>query len=283
MNALRRTGWFLLFLAGESLVFIVLSHYYPLLPHTQDIIARFVVGGIFLALALLARRSERYRPYWLLPFAFFAALTAISIDYYLSLSKWILPRLGIAGQSAPGWAIDKLESSLLSVAVILLINRLFGNSLASIFWRRGRLGLGLGVGLAAFAIVFAILIPLATFSFKGQDLTWARILAWLPWLLIFGLANGFNEEIVFRGIFLGKFQPFVGAFLANLAAGIVFTWSHAPTGYATDTLLFLAGMFPFALAWGWLMQKTQSLWGSVLFHAAMDMPIMVGYFSTMFP
>jgi uncharacterized protein len=280
MNLIRRLGWFLLFLVCGLLVFIVFSHYDPIYHGAKDVIGRIILGAILLALTLLARRSKRFRPYWLLPFAYFTALAAISIDYYLGLSKWILPALNIPSESPAGWSIDKLESSLLGVAVILLLNRLFGNNLKSLFWQRGRLWLGLGVGMAVFIVVFAIVIPFAEFSFKGQNLSWDRIFGWAPWLLVFVLANAFNEEMLFRGLFLGKLQPFVGAFAANLAMAIPFTLMHAGTDYATDTLIFLAVTLPFALAWGWLMQKTQSIWGPVLFHAAMDIPIVVGIFSS---
>ena len=164
---------------------------------------------------------------------------------------------------------------------MLVVNRLWGNSLSSIFWRRGRLGLGLVLSLIIFALMLAVVVPFATFSFKGQDLSWARILPWLPWLLIFVLANGLAEETIFRGVLLGRLQPFVGALAANVACAIPFTLSHAPTTYATDQLLFLGATLLLALAWGWLMQKTQSLWGSVLFHAAMDIPIAAGIFSAL--
>jgi membrane protease YdiL (CAAX protease family) len=278
----KRILWFLLFVACGLLVFLVFSHYYPVLPRSADIAGRIVLGGLLLALALLARRSERFRKYWLLPFAFFTALTAISIDYYLSLSKLLLPAFGFQPSDTPfGWAIEKLESSLLGVAVALVVNRLSGNDLGSIFWRRGRLGLGLGLGLLVFALMLAIVVPFATFSFKGQNLSWARIVTWLPWLLIFVLANAFAEETIFRGVLLGRLQPFVGAFAANLACAIPFALSHAPTTYASDQLIFLGATFLFALAWGWLMQKTQSLWGPVLFHAAMDIPIVAGIFSAL--
>jgi membrane protease YdiL (CAAX protease family) len=279
MIIIRRMAWFLLFVAFGLLVFFVFSHYYPLFPDSADIVGRFMLGALLLGLALLARQTERFRGYWLLPFAFFTALTAISIDHYLSLSRWILPRLGISGDTPAAWAIEKLEGSLLSVVVVLVVNRLWGNSLGSIFWQRGRLGLGLTVGLIAFALMLAVVIPFTTSAFKGQNLTWIRILTWLPWLLMFVLANGFAEETIFRGVLLGRLQPFVGAFAANVATAIPFTLAHAPTTYATDQLLFLGATFLFALAWGWLMQKTQSIWGSVLFHAAMDIPIVAGIFS----
>jgi len=46
-------------------------------------------------------------------------------------------------------------------------------------------------------------------------------------------------------------------------------------------LIFLAVLVPLALAWGYLMQKTDSIWASILFHAGMDIPIMLGIFSNL--
>ncbi len=278
---IRRVTWFIFLLACGMLVFLVFGNYYPRFDHSTDIVGRIALGAVLLACTLAFRRSEQLRDYWLLPFAFFAALAALSIDYYLSLSKWLLPALGIPADSPRGWTIDKLESSLLGVAIVLLANRLFGNSLGSIFWQRGRLWLGLAVGLGMMVVILLTVIPFATFAFKGQDLTWGRILPWLPWVFVFVLANAFNEEILYRGLFLGKYQPLMGVFAANVAIAIPFTLAHAPTTYAMDQLPFLLATFLCALAWGWLMQKTGSLWGSVLFHAAMDIPIVVGIFSAL--
>ena len=70
--------------------------------------------------------------------------------------------------------------------------------------------------------------------------------------------------------------------IANLATTIPFVLAHAFTSYSTDTIVFLAlQTLPVSLAWCWLMQKTRSVWGSILFHAAMDIPIFVGLFSQM--
>jgi membrane protease YdiL (CAAX protease family) len=280
-NWLQRLGLFLFFLACGLLVFFVFSHYFPLFERPADTIGRVLAGITFLVAALAARRSERFNKYWLILFAFFAALAAISIDHYLSLSKLILPALSVASDSPAGWAVEKLESSLLGIVVVLVLNRLAGQSLASLYIRRGNLRLGLSVGLVAFVVMVATVIPVTETFFKGQDLTWARILSWSPWVLIFVLANASNEELLFRGLFIGKLEPFVGKWATNLVTTIPFVLMHSTTGYATDQTIFLAlQVLPFSLAWCWLMQKTNSLWGSILFHAAMDIPIVVGIFST---
>jgi membrane protease YdiL (CAAX protease family) len=96
--------------------------------------------------------------------------------------------------------------------------------------------------------------------------------------LIFVLANGTLEELLFRGLFLRKLEPFVGKFLSNLLTALVFTVLHRGAFYTSDEAIFLAVTFPLALVWGYVMQKTDGIWGSILFHAGMDIPIILGIF-----
>ncbi len=282
MKNYQRIGLFLLFLACGLLVFLVFSYYFPFYEGTKDMVGRIITAGVFLGLAIFARFNPPFQKYWLLPFAFFTALTAISIDYYLGLSQWLYPALGIIEKSPEGWAIDKLESSLLSIVIVLAITRLAGQSVESLYIRRGNLQLGLSVGFIAFAVMIATVIPVAEMFFKGENLTWARILNWAPWILIFVLANASNEELLFRGLFIGKAEPFFGKFATNILTTIPFVLMHSFTSYSLDNFVFLAlQLLPLSLAWCWLMQKSNSIWGSILFHAAMDIPIVVGIFSTL--
>jgi len=282
MKIAQRIVLFLLCLACGLLVFIVFSHYFPMYKGATDKTGRMVVGAIFLALALFARFSAQFQKYWLIPFAYFTALTSISVDYYLGLSKWILPRLGLIINSPEGLAINKLESSLLGIIVVLVVNWLAGQKLDSLYIRRGRLGLGLTVGLVAFAVMVAFVIPITETSFQGKDLTWARILSWSPWVLVMIFSNAAYEELVFRGVFIGRLEPFFGKFAVNILTTIPFVVSHAGNNYMSDTFVFLVlQLLPLSLAWCWLMQKTNSIWGSILFHAAMDIPIFIGIFSNL--
>jgi membrane protease YdiL (CAAX protease family) len=280
-NWSQQLGLFLLCLACGLLVFFVFSHYFPLFDRPADSIGRVVVAIAFLVGAMAARQSERFNKYWLILFAFFAALAAISVDRYLSLSQWILPALNVASESPAGWGIEKLESSLLGIVIVLALNRLADQRLEALYIRRGDLRLGLGVGLAAFVVMVATVIPVTSLFFKGDTLTWARLLPWTPWVLIFVLANASNEELLFRGLFIGKFEPFFGRLVTNILTTIPFVLMHSFTSYSTDTFVFLVFQtLPVSLAWCWLMQKSNSIWGSILFHAAMDIPIVVGIFST---
>jgi len=50
--------------------------------------------------------------------------------------------------------------------------------------------------------------------------------------------------------------------------------------YVADVLQFLAIVFPLALLWGCLMQKSEGLWGSALFHAGADCAIVFAIFAS---
>ena len=73
----------------------------------------------------------------------------------------------------------------------------------------------------------------------------------------------------------------LGKFLSNLVIAIPFALHHSGVSYTVDTLMFLALLIPLSLAWGGLTQKTNSLWGAVLFHAGMDIPVVLSIFSNL--
>jgi hypothetical protein len=97
--------------------------------------------------------------------------------------------------------------------------------------------------------------------------------------LIFIAGNALNEELLFRGLFLEKVSNLSGRFLSNLAISIPFVLHHTGITYTNDALMFLAYLLPLSLAWGYITQDTDSLLGSVLFHAGTDIPVLLVIFS----
>jgi len=276
----RRAGPFVLFLALGLLVFVVFSHLRPMLGGEIDLIGRTAVIAMLLLVALWARQSKRLKKYWQVLFAFFVAALATGIDYYLPSSKWLLSSLGIAIKTPAGLALDKLDSSILIIVCILLLTKASGGSLASIYLKKGNLRQGLTFGVIAFLVAAAGSIPLAGL-WGAQDLSLTRVLPWIPWILIFIAGNAFNEELLFRGLFLQKMDPLVGRFCSNLVLAIPFVLHHTGVTYTPSEWMFLAELLPLALAWSYVTQQTDNLWGSVLFHAGTDIPIVLVLFSTL--
>lgn len=280
-SAGRRAGLFVLFLLLGLLLFAVFSHIRPVLPETADPIARVVLIASLLAAALWARGNPRLAKYWRILFACFTAAAAMAIDYYLPSREWLLQLLHVSIDTPAGIALDKLDSSLILIVTILLLTKASGADFGSLFLKKGNLKLGLTVGVIAFLVAAAGSIPVSEMFFGGKDLQVAKVLAWTPWILIFVFGNAFNEELLFRGLFLGKYNPFIGRFLSNLVIAIPFALHHTGVSYTPDVLMFLALLLPLALAWGYVTQKTDSLWGSVLFHAGTDIPVVLAIFSAL--
>jgi len=273
----HRFGLFLLFLALGLLLFLVFSHFRPLLPENADLPSRMALILTLLGSSLLPRRSDRLRKYWPVIFAFFIASFAQALDYYLS--GWLPGLLGLDMQSPAGIAMDKLESTLLILLPIVLLTRLSGNSMGSIYLQKGNIKLGLIVGLTVFIVVAALSIPWAQWQYRVGDLSVQRVLPWIPWILLFVLANSMNEELLFRGLFLQKLEPSLGAFPANLCMAIPFTMLHIGVDYSQNTLLLLALLLPLGLLLGYVMQKTRGILAPWLIHASVDIAVVLSLFS----
>ncbi len=194
---------------------------------------------------------------------------------------WLLddfPRrwLGFDTTKPSGRAIIKVTDAVILLLTVIVLGRLFQIDFDSIYLRAGtRPYLGLAIGFAGFTLMTAFAVTEA----HNMGISNQSMHGWLPWILSFVLANGFFEELMFRGLFLRKFESLLGAGLANLLTAFVFAVGHAGVTYSEDVLAFVIITFVFALIWGYLMQKTGSLWGSALFHAGADTLIMIGIFA----
>lgn len=274
IDALGKTGFFFVCLVLQAMVFAIL----PLsarLPMNALLYGQAGLSVLLLLAALGLRGSDTGKKYWQVAYALFVAGVAVLLSTLFSggFVDWI----GVTPASPQWVAVAKLSESLWRVVPILVLMAMIGADRGSMYLGKGRLGLGLAVGIAAF-VVFA---GLAFMPLTGKSEVVSKLLPLTPWILIFVLANGFMEELLFRGVFLKRYEPFLGKGLANLLTAIVFTLAHVQVTYVADVLQFLVIVFPLALTWGYLMQRTDSLWGSVLFHAGADCMIVFGIFASM--
>ena len=237
-------------------------------------IATFVGLPItFSIAAAILRKSRRFVDYW--PAFLSYAVASIALLPIWLLDEFPARWLGLNLKSPPGMAVGKVCDALLLILTVFVLTRVFGVSQSSVFLQKGKLGLGLAIGFAGFSVMAAF----GVFEARDMGVSTTRLIAWIPWLLTFVLANGFFEELMFRGLFLKKFEPLVGPRLANVVTALVFTIGHAGVTYTSDVLTFMAITLVFALIWGYVTQKTGALWGSSLFHAGADVVIMIGIFA----
>lgn len=170
--------------------------------------------------------------------------------------------------SIPGMTATKLSEALLAVGTILVLVKLSGDDLGSVYIKRGnpkwalRIGILALLNLAATGFIFA--------SFAGNEID--SIIPNLPWFVIFAFANGFKEELWFRGLFLGRLQPLIGEGSAIWMTSIWFGVMHVFAVYVSGLAALIFGVvaITLGLAFAILMQKTKSIWGATIFHSAAD-------------
>jgi len=269
-----RLGLFVLLTLCGFLIFALTMTFVPVLPMWGNYAARAGFLVIFGALWWVASDEgslSRFRPVF---FAYFTAVLGLTLGFFFADKG--LKLFGLTTQTPIGIAVAKFVQASLIVIGILAVARLCGEDLASLYIRKGRLVLGLSVGLIAAVACLVLTLQQPAIRALGT----ARFMLLAPWILLFVVPNAFMEELLFRGLFLGPYEPLIGKWLAILSTALVFTLAHMQVTYAPNLWNFLLVTFGFSIAWGWLMQKTGSLWGSALFHAGADLLIILPVFSS---
>lgn len=182
-------------------------------------------------------------------------------------------------------AVDKLSQAIPIVATIVLLSVRPGDDLRGLFLTQGRLRQGLRFGLASFAgfaAVFAVIVVIQADALVTQGLVASGVrpdvvLAAAPWILVFCFANAFMEELWFRGVALRKLVPLLGGTASIVVTAPVFGLTHAAATYVTavQALLFAAVVVALGVVNAAVMLKTESIWGSVLFHAGYDLLVIL--------
>ena len=276
----RRIYLFLLFLVcGISLPSLsgLLIFPFSTLPNELTLVYALILSFIFLSIAIVLRSGKSVKCYWQIFFAFFIASLAIFFDFLINMPA----------DTMSGLVLDMLVSTSIIVSTIILLNRISGNSFSSIFLKKGNIKLGLIFGLTGFFFFALTSIPAAQYLFQGQNLNLDKVIAWMPWIIPIVLLNGVREELLYRGLFLKKLQPKLGLKTSNLLQAIIFSLSHSVAevglnAYTPFIWVLVVFTFSLGLAWGYIMQRTDSILGSTLFHAGTDIPVFIGIFSNIF-
>lgn len=268
-NWLQRVGLFIFFLLCEAAIFIFGSYYFDVFPTNKNLTFNLAVSAVFLVVTLWFRYDKRLNKHWQIPLALFAA--SVAYPFTAIFDGWIravLSWFAVTTDTSQGLAIEKICEMLLKTIPILALVKLSGADMGSIFLKRGNLKLGLGIG----ALVFFFL-GTATFMFAVQRFTSVdTLVAAVVWGLVFSFVNGYMEELWLRGIFLKRFAPLIGINGAVWVTSITFASMHSFAFYFDPFALtfFFVNTLALGLGCGYLMMKSDNLWGAVVIHAASD-------------
>ena len=202
-----RAMLFGLFLIGGLAIFLFGNNWNDLFPTNTSTLYKAALPIIFLALAVLLRRSDHLKVYWRIAFALFIAAFANWLNW--TLGNWLPRFVGPLTTTAQELTIDRLSQCIPVVLAIIVLTRLVGDHLGSIFLKKGDLQEGLRFGLISFGIfaaIFAVIAVLQANAPASQGMTASGvslnvIVAALPWMLVWAFANSLMEGLWLRGIF----------------------------------------------------------------------------------
>jgi membrane protease YdiL (CAAX protease family) len=264
-----RLGLFTLFLFfGISIISIVKYSSYGIVGTPL----RIAVPAALLAAIVLSRRNARYEKYWLVLFAFFAFSDATYVREVFD-SQYFISQLFT---TVNGLLLVQIGDTFTVVIPIILLTKVSGADMGSIFLKKGNVQLALTVGIPVFLVFFFTSVlagPLVGNLYGAKGVTFARLFSLTPWMLALVLLNGFGEEVWFRCLFLKKYQPLLGRTMSNVLQAPIFAFVHVGSEYAPILFPFLVVTFFLGLGLGYLMQKTDGILGSWLCHAGADVPI----------
>jgi membrane protease YdiL (CAAX protease family) len=242
---------------------------------------RYGLTLLWAGLALGATRSERTKPYLPLLLSLFGLSLGFASAYFAGNSS--LAGLGGNWSTPKGAAYDKILTEVIPVsAAIFLAAWLSRRGLESLGLRGGKVWQSLGLGLLA---TLPLLVLFAIDPSGGRDAVLRTPVAvlgsWLPWIVLFSVANGFMEELWFRGLWLGGFKPVLGQSAAIHVTSLAFALMHVIV-YLPDVMT-VAVLTPAWLFMGYayalILRKTGSMWGPVLAHALADILFLLTAFS----
>ena len=253
----------------------------------SDDIVRFawvaLLCALFFVSALLLRRAANAA--WAVPFAFgiFAVVQLLNNSLPAFVAEQILyapstPGNPLAGTVSASVLIQLLETAIAVVPVVWL-TLASGQSLDSIYMRASTPRRWLIAAVVFFVLVCVFVATRGASRILPTNAPVSLSLA--PALLLMVFANGLQEEVLFRGLFLDKYAALFGAGLANVVQAMVFTFAHLGITYSSSAALFLVlAVFPLGLLAGYLMRATNSILVPLIVHATLDVPIYLVFLSS---
>jgi membrane protease YdiL (CAAX protease family) len=267
-EGLYRLILFIIFFICGLSIFLFGFNFISTFPTNGSTIYRIIITGFFLVLTIFIYFIKPLKIFWKVSLAFFIASFGMLLNWVMRdlPVRFLYSRITITeGQ----WMLDKFSQFIAIVIPIMVLTLAFGDKLSSLYIQKGRFKLWIVIGLSAFVFFVVVGLLLALQKYNLQ-----KILSIIPWLFAFSVFNGPMEELWFRGLFLKKFELFLGNHLSIFLTSLIFSIPHLFARYISGiemSLIFFLTVFSLGMASGYIIYKTKSIWGAVIFHIGYDL------------
>jgi membrane protease YdiL (CAAX protease family) len=276
-NKSVQNGLLFILFTGASFLAFNIGGYNNFIPSELKLIVRIIIACIlFLSTIILYKTGRSWNKYWKISFALLISSVGLVLAGFFGNWYTLIPGLSLS--TVEGISIAKVAEVIPIVVTILVGTWLVERDFTPVFIRGGDLKKTMKIGLIVSPVA---LIPFFALGGLGLSVGLDVILAWLPWMCIFGFSNAFMEELMVRGLFLKKYNTIFGKNTSLLLTSVIFALFHQAVTQYTDSVtftIFLLITFILGLLWGYVMQKSDSIWGAVLAHAIADILLLITVF-----
>jgi len=267
---------FIIFTGASFLAFNV-GGYNNFIPSSLRLIVRIIIAGMLVLSTFALYKTERsWNKYWKISYSLLISSVGLVLAWFFGNWYTLIP--GLSTNTVEGIAIAKVAEVIPIVVAILAGTWLIDRDFTSVFLRGGNLKKTFKIGLIVSPIALIPFLALGGLSLSvGLDV----IFAWLPWMCLFAFSNAFMEELMIRGLFLKKYNAIFGKNTSLLLTSVIFALFHQAIIEFTDPVtftIFLLITFILGISWGYIMQKSDSIWGAVLAHAIADILFIITVF-----
>lgn len=272
-----KKGAVILLLIGYSFLTYNVGGYNSFIPSDMTLMTRIIVVALLLITTVLLHQKEGTTGrFWRISASFLVVSFGLLLAWFFGRWYSLIP--GLSLDTVEGVAIAKFSEVLPIVLAMLVGTWLVEKDFQSVFLRGGDLRKSLKLSVLISPIGLIPFIALGGLALTvGTDV----LIGWIPWLCLFSFSNAFMEELMVRGLFLKKYNSLFGEKQSLLLTSVVFAIFHqAIIGY-TDLIsfsMFLGITFALGLSWGYLMQRSDNIWGAVIAHAIADILFLLTVF-----
>jgi len=224
------------------------------------------VGLLLCAVAHATRRLQASR-------AVLLAVLAITVSYSAlsALPQFLVDRgVRISGPALLFWA--SLAQFLITLAAMAACLRL-PRELGPMYRLRhfGRAAALFTLGGVLLVTLGWLLLPAQWFGREG--LPWVALVRDMPWLIPANILQAAAQELQFRGMLQGSLERVLPRLAANIGQALFFGFAHLAVLYQGPLLSFVPLTIGVGLLFGWVAQRTESLWPVLIAHAVADIVI----------
>ena len=261
--------WSIVYLIIGGLIFILGLNLLKFIPENWQDTYKIALPILLLISYVVSRR---YFPSQKTVFlAFFLVSLGWVLDFYVTpiIKGWF----SLSTTDLSGIAFTMVISMIMVCTPVILGWLISGRKLTALFIQGSTKMWGILVGILGL-ILFG---GLGVLQSLGQGLATESIGIAILFALVFSLANGFREELVYRAAFLEGFQANIGIIATITVTTLVFAVAHVDVSYMPPSqIIFAVVLLIIGVVGSLIMLKTRSLIGAVLFHSGADVLLIMG-------